>query len=71
MACTPCQQRRKALLEAKRKKKAEGKRLQASAIGAVLAVSAGVGAVFGLNGEDESDGSVQDGRDRQGDSGAA
>lgn len=62
MACTPCQQRRKALLEAKRKKKAEGKRLQASALGAVLAVSEAVGKALHINGEVENE---RDGRENQ------
>jgi hypothetical protein len=55
MACTPCQKRRKALLEAKRQKKAEGKRLQEAALGAVLSVSEAVGKALNINGEVENE----------------
>lgn len=51
MACSACARRRKAI-EAKRKqKKAQGKPVQAVALGAVLAVTEAAGKVMGIHGE--------------------
>lgn len=53
MACSACARRRKAI-EAKRKqKKAQGKPVQAVALGAVLVVSEAAGKVIGIHGEVE------------------
>ena len=67
MACTPCARRRKAAQKAREKKAAEGKKLQAAAIGAALAVTEAVGKAIGIHGEVE-DGDL--GRTGQGNPGA-
>lgn len=55
MGCTPCARRRKAAQKAREKKAAEGKRLQAAAIGAALAVTDAVGKAIGIEaGDDEA-----------------
>lgn len=51
MACTPCARRRKAAQKAREKKAAEGKKLQAAAIGAALAVTEAVGKALGIETE--------------------
>lgn len=51
MGCKACERRRKALAEKLRKKQAQGKQVQAAAIGAVLAVTEAVGKVIGINDE--------------------
>lgn len=56
MACGPCARRRKALAAKREQKKAQGKPVQAAALGAVLAVSEAAGKVMGIHGE------VEDGR---------
>lgn len=53
MGCTPCARRRKAAQKAREKKAAEGKRLQAAAIGAAMAVTEAVGKAIGIHGEVE------------------
>jgi hypothetical protein len=56
MTCSACAKRRKAL-EAKRKEKqAQGKQIQATALGAVLAVSQTVGKAIGQQGEQDERG---------------
>lgn len=55
MACSPCARRRKALLAKQKQKQAQGKPLQAAALGAVLAVSEGAGKVMGIHGEVEDE----------------
>lgn len=52
MGCTPCARRRKAAQKAREKKAAEGKRLQAAAIGAALAVTEAVGKAIGIEAGD-------------------
>lgn len=59
MACSPCARRRKALLAKQKQKQAQGKPLQAAALGAVLAVSEAAGKVMGIHGEVE-DGTQRD-----------
>jgi len=56
MACSACAKRRKALLAKRKQKQAQGKPVQAAALGAVLAVSEAAGKVMGIHGE------VEDGR---------
>ena len=56
MACKACERRRKALAERRAKAKARGRKVEAAAIGAVLAASEAVGKA--INGE------VRDERDR-------
>ena len=58
MACKACERRRKALAEKRRKKQAQGKPVQAAALGAVLAVSEAVGKV--IQGEVECERSTED-----------
>jgi hypothetical protein len=53
MPCKACQRRRKALEEKRKAKLAKGKPVQAAALGAVLAVTAKVGKLYG----DEDQGS--------------
>lgn len=60
MGCSACAKRRKALLAKRRQKQAQGKPVQAAALGAVLAVSEAAGKVMGIHGEVE-DGSGTDG----------
>lgn len=68
MGCSACARRRKAL-EAKRKaKQAQGKPLQAAALGAVLAVSETVGKAIGAQGEVQNDGMGRE--DQEGGGGA-
>jgi len=55
MTCTPCARRRKAAQKARDKKAAEGKALQAAAIGAALAVTEAVGKAIGIHGEVEDE----------------
>ena len=55
MGCKACERRRKALAEKLRKKQAQGKQVQAAAIGAVLAVTEAVGKAIGINGEVEDE----------------
>lgn len=56
MGCSACA-RRRARLEAKREQKqAQGKQIQAAALGAVLAVTETVGKAIGASGEVQNDG---------------
>ena len=67
MGCSACA-RRRAALEAKRKaKQAQGKPVQAAALGAVLAVTETVGKTIGISSE-EDDGSGRE--DQNGSPGA-
>lgn len=59
MGCTPCARRRKAAKKAREKKAAEGKKLQAAAIGAALAVTEAVGKAIGIHGEVEDGGGTK------------
>ena len=63
MACKACERRRKALAERRAKAKARGRKVEAAAIGAVLAASEAVGKA--INGE------ARDGRDREQDQGGS
>lgn len=67
MGCKACERRRKALAEKRRQKQAQGKPVQAAAIGAALAVTEAVGRAIGIHGEVE-DGDL--GRTGQGGPGA-
>lgn len=60
MACSACAKRRKALLAKRKQKQAQGKSVQAAALGAVLAVSEAAGKVMGIHGE------VEDGQQAHG-----
>lgn len=51
MGCSACAKRRKALLAKRKQKQAQGKPVQAAALGAVLAVSEAAGKVMGIRGE--------------------
>ena len=53
MSCGPCAARRRKLLEKRKQKEAQGKPVQAAALGAVLAVSEAAGKVIGIHGEVE------------------
>lgn len=53
MGCSACAKRRKALLAKRKQKQAQGKPVQAAALGAVLAVSEAAGKVIGIHGEVE------------------
>lgn len=53
MACSACAKRRKALLAKRKQKQAQGKPVQAAALGAVLAVTEAAGKVMGIHGEVE------------------
>ena len=55
MGCTPCARRKKAAQKLRDKKAAEGKALQAAAIGAALAVTEAVGKAIGIHGEVEDE----------------
>lgn len=52
MGCKACERRRKALAEKRRKKQAQGKQVQAAAIGAALAVTEAVGKAIGIEAGD-------------------
>lgn len=65
MACSACAKRRKALLAKRKQKQAQGKPVQAAALGAVLAVSEAAGKVMGIHGE------VEDGRNEPQEAGSA
>lgn len=72
MTCGPCARRRKALLAKQKQKQAQGKPVQATALGVVLAVSEAAGKVIGIHGEVEDerlDGEIE--REGQGASGQA
>ena len=58
MGCKACERRRKALAEKRRQKQAQGKPVQAAALGAVLAVTEVAGKALGIQGE------VEDGQER-------
>lgn len=51
MGCKACERRRKALAEKRRKKQEQGKKVQAAAIGAVLAVTDVAGKALGIRDE--------------------
>ena len=53
MGCTPCARRRKAAQKLKDKKAAEGKALQAAAIGAALAATEAAGKALGIEVSDD------------------
>lgn len=55
MACAGCERRRKALIAKQEAKKAKGRKVQAAAIGAVLAVTEAVGKAINGEVEDEQD----------------
>lgn len=61
--CNKCAQRRKKLEAFRAKRKAQGKPLQAAAVGAVLAVTEVVGQTLGIHGEVEDDTGNDEGRD--------
>ena len=62
MACKACERRRKALAERRAKAKARGRKVEAEAIGAVLAASEAAGKALGIHGEVEDE---QDSRGMQ------
>lgn len=69
MGCSACERRRKQLQALKDKKAAKGKKVQAAALGAALAVSEAVGKAIHGEVEDERDG--QGGSGAEPDSGSA
>lgn len=61
MACGACERRRKALIAKRRQKQAQGKPVQAAALGAVVAISEKVGQILDLQPEQRD---RQDTKDR-------
>ena len=55
MACKACERRSKALAERRAKAKARGRKVEAAAIGAVLAASEAAGKALGIHGEVEDE----------------
>ena len=55
MGCKACERRRKALAERRAKAKARGRKVEAAAIGAVLAASEAAGKALGIHGEVEDE----------------
>ena len=55
MACSACEKRRRMLKALKDKKKLKGQRVQAAALGAVLAVSEAAGKALGIEASNGTD----------------
>lgn len=63
MTCRSCAERRRRLLLERQRKKEEGRKVQAAALGAVMAVTEVAGKALGIKGEDDgrdSNGTEQD-----------
>lgn len=71
MGCSACAKRRKALLAKRKQKQAQGKPIQAAALGAVLAVSEAAGKVMGIHGEVEDGGTEPEAADSSAPAGLA
>ena len=53
MTCRSCAERRRRILLERQRKKEEGRKVQAAALGAVLAVTEAAGKVLGIEGEED------------------
>ena len=66
VTCRSCAERRRRLLLERQRKKEEGRKVQAAALGAVLAVTDVAGKALGIKGEDDGRDNGSTEQDRRG-----